>query len=58
MTTGEDLDRKMREILMAATRSNALTSSAKLVALGFPAVAALKMVSDIVLEKERRASDG
>lgn len=51
---GQELDTEIRRILMTATRSNALSSAAEIAKLGFPALAAVKMVTDIVLEKERR----
>ncbi len=51
---GIDLDKEMRKILMAATRDNVLASAKALVDLGFPGVAALHMVSDIILAKEKQ----
>ena len=55
--TGAELDRKLREVLMAATRSNVFSSVAALVDLGFPGVAAFKLISNFIIEKEARGID-
>lgn len=53
-TKGEDLDKALRKIFADVTRETAFSAAIEVSKLGFPIVAAARMVSDIVLAKERQ----
>jgi hypothetical protein len=50
--TGIELDRRMREILLNATRATSLSSAAALVDLGFGAMQSFDIVCTAILAKE------
>jgi hypothetical protein len=54
--SGMDLDRRMREILMAATRETVLSSVSALVELGFPGPLSFTLVSDIIIARDQHGS--
>lgn len=54
---GVELDRLFRECAARVTRDTILSEVRVLTDAGFPALAAFKMMSDIVLAKERGDAD-
>lgn len=49
---GIELDRRLREILMSATRETAVSSALAIHKLGFDGMVAIKLVTDVVLARE------
>lgn len=53
--TGEELDRRMREILDGVTQATALDATSKLIDLGFAPVASFDLVVATLLGKVKHA---
>lgn len=51
--TGEDLDKRMREILAAVTPETVLSSTSALVELGFSAHTSFSLVEKVVTHKQK-----
>lgn len=53
--TGEELDREMRTILLAATPENAMTSVAALIRLGFSAISSWDLIARAIDQKGKQS---
>ncbi len=52
--TGEALDRRLREILTAATPDTSLSSTAAIAALGFPPRVAFEIVAKVLIDSDQK----